>query len=188
MSKNTIITLALVLLLTLSIPTMAEADYIDLNDYNLDLTVEQRIILEEELSTFVDISGEIDLGLIKIILGELEEDGEFEEDYDQDSEKINYGQGLAQRIKEFKANNEDWTGQELSNMIQNYKENNSPPTAANDNANINQNNKPGVGNNPDSHPVKDNHPGKGNNPGKGNQNLIFISKNKLFKSSKTTGY
>lgn len=161
MSKNTIITLVLVLLLTLSITTMAAADYIDLNDYNLDLTVEQRIVLEEELKTMIDIYGEIDLGLIKIILGELEEDGEFEEDYDQDSEKINYGRGLAQRIKEFKANNEDWTGQELSNMIQNYNENNLP-AAASDNANVNQNNKPGVGNNPDNHPVKDNHPGKGN--------------------------
>jgi hypothetical protein len=133
-----------------------EDDYIDLNDYNLDLTIEKKNILEEELSAIVDISGEIDLGMIKIILGELEEDNdEFEEDYDYDenSEEANFGRGLAQRIKEYKANNENWTGQGLSNMIHNYMDNNHP----------------GKGKGLDkNHPGKGNNPGKNNNPGKGN--------------------
>ncbi|MFW5988143.1 MAG: hypothetical protein ACOCQA_01750 [bacterium] len=124
-----------------------EDDFIDLNDYDLDLTIEQREILENELKNVVDISGEIDLGMIKIILGELEEDDEdFEEDYDESSDEENFGRGLAQRIKEYKANNEDWTGQGLSNLIQNYKENNHPGS-----------NNPGKGNDKSK-----------NNPGKGN--------------------
>jgi len=153
MNKKIITTAVLVILLAVSMPLMAqEDDYIDLNDYNLDLTIEQKNILEDELSAIVDISGEIDLGMIKIILGELEEDNdEFEEDYDydEDSEEANFGRGLAQRIKEYKANNENWTGQELSNMIHNYMDNNHP----------------GKGKGLDK-----NNPGKGNsgNPGKGN--------------------
>lgn len=35
--------------------------------------------MEEELKTMVDIYGKIDLGLIKIILSELEKDEEIEE-------------------------------------------------------------------------------------------------------------
>lgn len=96
----------LVILLAVSMSSMAqEDDYIDLNNYDLDLTIEQKSILEEELTNMIDISGEIDLGLIKIILGELEEDENSEEDYDEDSEEADFGRGLARRIKEYKANN-----------------------------------------------------------------------------------
>jgi hypothetical protein len=137
-------------------PVMAQDDdYIDLNDYDLDLTIEQKNILEDELSAIVDISGEIDLALIKIILGELEEDEDFEEDYDEDREEANFGRGLAQRIKEYKANNENWSGQELSNMIHNYMNNNHPGKGKG----LGKNN-PGKGNS--------GNPGKGNNSGKGN--------------------
>lgn len=52
--------------------------------------------------------------MTKIILGELEEDN------DPDSDEDNFGRGLTQRIKEYKANNENWTGQELSNIIYKY--------------------------------------------------------------------
>ncbi|MFP4020885.1 MAG: hypothetical protein ACLFUK_04705 [Halanaerobium sp.] len=51
-------------------------DYIYLNDYDLDLTIEK--ILKGESSSVIDISGEIDLGIIKIILGELEEVEDYE--------------------------------------------------------------------------------------------------------------
>lgn len=154
MNRKIITTATLVILLVVAMPVMAQNDdYIDLNDYNLDLTIEQKNILEEELSTIVDISGEIDLGMIKIILGELEEDEELEEDYDQDNDKANFGRGLAQRIKEYKANNENWTGEDLSNMIHNYMDNNHPGKGKG-----NKSNNPGNGNNP----------GKDNNPGKGN--------------------
>ena len=164
MNKKIIAAAVLTIFLAVSMPLMAEDDFVDLNDYNLDLTVEQRTILEEELKTIVDISGEIDLGMIKIILGELEkEDEDFEEDYDEDNDEANFGRGLAQRIREYKANNEDWTGQGLSNMIHNYMEDNGPASAASDNAKMNQNNNPSKGNNPGKENDKSN-----NNPGKGN--------------------
>jgi hypothetical protein len=142
-------TILIVMLLAVTAPLMAqEDDFVDLNDYNLELTIEQKSILEEELKNVVDISGEIDLGMIRIILGELEKDDDegFEEDYDESSDADNFGRGLAQRIKEYKANNENWTGQGLSNVIQNYKENNHPG-----------NNNPGKGN-----AKSKNNPGKGN--------------------------
>jgi len=159
MSKTIVLTTLMIIFLAASAPLMAqEVDYIDLNDYDLDLTIEQKNILQEELRTIVDISGEIDLGMIKIILGELEEDEDFEEDYDQDNDKANFGRGLAQRIKEYKANNENWTGQGFSNMIHNYMEENHPGSAANNNpGNSKGNNEKGNG------------PGNSqNNPGKGN--------------------
>ena len=166
MKLKIISTILLVLFLVVSAPLMAqEDDFVDLNDYDLDLTIEQRAILEDELRTMIDISGEIDLGMIKIILGELEEDEDFEEDYDydEDSEEANFGRGLAQKIKEYKANNEDWTGQGLSNMIHNYMDQNHPGSAANNNPGNSKGNK-GKGNN-----GKGNGPGNSqNNPGKGN--------------------
>lgn len=160
MNGKIISTILVLFFLVVSMPLMAqENDYIDLNDYDLDLTIEQKNILEEELSSVVDISGEIDLGVIKIILGELEEDEDFEEDYeedyDQDNEEANFGRGLAQKIKEYKANNENWTGEGLSNMIHNYMDNNHPGKGKRNNGN-----NPGNGNSSNS--------GKGNNPGKGN--------------------
>jgi hypothetical protein len=162
MSKKIVLTILMIIFLAASTPLMAQEDnYIDLNNYDLDLTIEQKNILQEELSTIVDISGEIDLGMIKIILGELEEDEDFEEDYDQDkdydqnNDRANFGRGLARRIKEYKANNEDWTGQGLSNIIHNYMENNHPGKGK----------AKGTGNNNG----KGNGPGNSNNnPGKGN--------------------
>jgi len=158
MKLKIISTILLVLFLVISAPLMAqEDDLVDLNDYDLDLTIEQRAILEDELRTMIDVSGEIDLGMIKIILGELEEDEDFEEDYDydEDSEEANFGRGLAQRIKEYKRNNENWTGQELSNMIHNYMENNHPGKGK---AKGKSNNN-GKGNGPGN---SQNNPGKGN--------------------------
>ncbi len=153
-----------ILLLAVSAPLMAEEDFIDLNDYNLDLTIEQRSILGEELRKIVDVSGEIDLGMIKIILGELEKDDdeeELEEDFDESSEKDNFGRGLAQRIKAYKENNEDWTGQGLSNMIHNYMEENRSNSSANNKAEMNQNKGKGNNNGNGASNAK-------NNPGKGN--------------------
>ncbi len=156
------------LLLAVSAPLMAqENDFIDLNDYDLDLTIEQRSILTEELKNIVDISGEIDLGMIKIILGELEKenDQELEEDYDENSQEDNFGYGLAQRIKAYKENNEAWTGQGLSNMINNYIEENRSNSSANNKAEMNKSDGKGNSNN------KGNSNGAGNaenNPGKGN--------------------
>jgi len=146
----------LVILLAVSMSSMAqEDDYIDLNNYDLDLTIEQKSILEEELTNMIDISGEIDLGLIKIILGELEEDENSEEDYDEDSEEADFGRGLARRIKEYKANNEDWTGQGLSNIIHNYMENNHPGKGKAKGKSNNNGKENGPGN-------SNNNPGKGN--------------------------
>ncbi|RCW57347.1 hypothetical protein [Halanaerobium sp. ST460_2HS_T2] len=162
MNMKIIATAVLIIILTLSLPLLAaEDDYIDLNDYDLDLTVEQKTILKDELTTMVDIYGEIDLGMIKIILGELEDNNdEFEDDYDGDYDENyngdNFGRGLAQRIKAYKANNEDWTGQGLSNMIHNYMQNNHPGK--------------GKAKGKYKNPVNGNNSGKGkgNNPGKGN--------------------
>jgi hypothetical protein len=155
--NNKMITAAvLVILLAVSMSSMAqEDDYIDLNNYDLDLTIEQKSILEEELTNMIDISGEIDLGLIKIILGELEEDENSEEDYDEDSEEADFGRGLARRIKEYKANNEDWTGQGLSNIIHNYMENNHPGKGKAKGKSNNNGKENGPGN-------SNNNPGKGN--------------------------
>lgn len=149
MNIKIISTVLVLLFLLASTPLMAqENDFIDLNDYNLDLTIEQKSILEEELSNVIDISGEIDLGMIKIILGELEKENEedFEEDYDENSQDDNFGRGLAQKIKAYKANNEDWTGQGLSNMINNYINENRSNLPANSNAGMNKNNGKGNGN------------------------------------------
>lgn len=130
MNKKVIITALIIILLTATAPLMAEEDFIDLNDYNLNLTIEQKSILKEELTTLVDISGEIDLGMIKIILGELEEENDYDQDNDYDYDESNsdhsFGQGLAQEIKRYKANNQNWTGKGLSNMIKNYMANNKP--------------------------------------------------------------
>ena len=158
MNKKITTTALLIMFLVFSMPIMAQDDYIDLNDYDLDLTIEQKNVLEEELSAIVDIYGEIDLGLIKIILGDLEEDedlDDYEDDYEENSGEANFGRGLAQRIIEYKANNENWTGKGLSNMIHNYMENNHPGKGKGNNGN-----NPGQGNS--------NNSGKGNNPGKGN--------------------
>ena len=159
MNKKIIAATVLIIILTLSLPLLAaEDDYIDLNDYNLDLTVEQKTVLKDELTSMVDIYGEIDLGMIKIILGELEKDNDDfdeDEDYDGDYNQDNFGRGLAQRIREYKANNEDWTGQGLSNMIHNYMGKNHPGKGkAKGKGNNGNGNKPGNG--------------KGNKPGKGN--------------------
>lgn len=165
MNKKIIVSALMIIFLAISMPLMAQDnDFIDLNDYDLELTIEQRSILEDELRNIVDISGEIDLGMIKIILGELEKDNdedlEEDYDYDKDSDEANFGRGLAQRIKEYKANNENWTGEGLSNMIHNYMEKNNPGSPANNNPGNNKGNN-GKGNS--------NGPGNSqNNPGKGN--------------------
>lgn len=96
MNKKIITISIFILLLAVSMPLMAqEHDYINLNEYDLDLTVEQINILEDELSAIVDISGEIDLEMIKIILGELEENEDFSEASDNAkmNQKNNPGKG-----------------------------------------------------------------------------------------------
>lgn len=164
MNKKIIVAALVIIFLAASVPLMAEeTDYIDLNDYDLDLTLEQRSILKKELTSIVDISGEIDFGMIKIILGELEKDDEeLEKDYDENLEKDNFGQGLAQEIKRYKRNNENWTGQGLSNMIKNYIEENNSNLPANNKGKMNKNNIKGNNGKSNGASNAKNNPGKEN--------------------------
>src|SRR6056297_1251471 len=114
------LTLVLLLLLVPTVFAQEETDSfddIDFSEYDLgDLTEEQEEMLKEELSEIYSSLDEVDREAILSAMESLDiEDGE---DADIDS----LGQELSTKIEEFKNDpeNEDWTGQDLSGMIQEF--------------------------------------------------------------------
>jgi|GEM_PF-3490644 hypothetical protein len=113
------LTLVLILLIVPGVFAQETDDFenIDFSEYDLgELTEEQIENLKTELSELYDSLDEVDRKAILSALENLEiEDGE-------DVEIDNLGEELSAKIHEFKNDpeNEEWTGQNISGMIQGF--------------------------------------------------------------------
>ena len=127
-SKVKILALTLVLALLLVPANLVKADQhetdeLNLEEYNLDY------LTEEELEALKTVLGNlkeadvIDEEKLDAIINDLQMDEEMNEG-EEDTEGENFGQNLSSSIKEFKNENEDWTGEQLANEIQDFIINN----------------------------------------------------------------
>ncbi|MCF8009531.1 MAG: hypothetical protein K9K32_07165 [Halanaerobiales bacterium] len=96
-----------------------ETDELNLEEYNLDyLTQEELEALKTVLGNLKE-ADVIDEEKMDAIINDLQMDEE-----EEDTESENFGQNLSSSIKGFKNENTEWTGEQLTNRIQNFIINN----------------------------------------------------------------
>ncbi|MCF8000798.1 MAG: hypothetical protein K9K76_02965 [Halanaerobiales bacterium] len=126
--KLKILSLTLVLLLLVVPAVLAQEDGDSENtslveEYDLDYLSEDEIASLEDALKDLEDNETVDEATINEMLEELELDEDGDED-EEDTDKESFGEDLSSSIAQYKEDHGDWTGQDLSDHIQEFLDKN----------------------------------------------------------------